>query len=138
MKAPRTNSVSQKLEQIINNFAPQTRKDHLAAKRANRIAALNDQLRQQGRGGSIVMTQGISNLEPAARKRIIIAVRDFAAFTPDNDPYGERDCAVLEVDGQRVIWKIDAYDRSIRVGSPDPADPKVTHRVLTIMLADEY
>jgi hypothetical protein len=37
-----------------------------------------------------------------------------------------------------VLFKIDAYDRAQRGRSPDPADPAVTHRVLTIMLADEY
>jgi hypothetical protein len=37
-----------------------------------------------------------------------------------------------------VFWKIDAYDRELRFGSEGPADPAVTRRVLTIMLASEY
>ena len=37
-----------------------------------------------------------------------------------------------------VFWKIDAYDRTLEFGSDDPADPSVTRRVLTIMLASEY
>jgi hypothetical protein len=37
-----------------------------------------------------------------------------------------------------VLWKIDYYDRSRRYHSPDPADPKLTVRVLTVMRADEY
>jgi hypothetical protein len=38
----------------------------------------------------------------------------------------------------RHFWKIDSYDRNTEFGSPDPADPDVTTRVLTIMRADEY
>ncbi|MFZ2108608.1 MAG: DUF3768 domain-containing protein [Roseiarcus sp.] len=38
----------------------------------------------------------------------------------------------------RCFRKIDYYDRATEMGSPDPADPAATTRVLTIMLADEY
>ncbi|MGE3146302.1 MAG: DUF3768 domain-containing protein, partial [Pseudorhodoplanes sp.] len=66
-------------------------------------------------------------------------VREFAAFTPDNDPLGEHDFGAIEQDGVgTVFWKIDYYDPDYRCHSADPADPKVTRRVLTILLADEY
>jgi hypothetical protein len=40
--------------------------------------------------------------------------------------------------GTKLFWKIDCYDRELHFGSPDPADPTVTTRVLTLMLASEY
>ena len=55
-----------------------------------------------------------------------------------NDPHEEHDFGVVEHGGVRCFWKIDYYDREMEMLSPDPADPSVTTRVLTIMLADEY
>jgi uncharacterized protein DUF3768 len=60
------------------------------------------------------------------------------AFNPANDPYAEHDCAILTVDGVRVLFKLDYYDRNLAYHSPDPTDPKATERVPTVMLADEY
>jgi hypothetical protein len=37
-----------------------------------------------------------------------------------------------------LFWKIDCYDDKLEWGSPDPVDPAVARRVLTILLADEY
>jgi hypothetical protein len=106
--------------------------------RAISIRELNDRLRTTGRGGMAVLTDGIAALGPETVATIFTAVRSFADFNPDNDPWSEHDCAVLTIAGIRVIWKIDYFDRSRRIHSPDPADPKVTVRVLTVMLADEY
>ena len=99
---------------------------------------LNDRLRSEGRGGIIHMTNGIAALGLPTVNAIFAAVATFPAFTGDNDPHGEHDCAVIEVQGHRLIWKIDYYDRSRTYLSPDPADPKVTVRVMTVMLAAEY
>ena len=84
------------------------------------------------------MTAGIASLPPETTRQVLKAVASFSDFTDDNDPWGEHDCAVIRVAGQRIIWKIDYYDRSQRYLSPDPANPKVTLRVLTVMLAHEY
>ena len=44
----------------------------------------------------------------------------------------------IEHEGVSYLWKVDCYDLSLEYASPDPADPAVTTRVLTIMRADEY
>lgn len=104
----------------------------------NKIAALNDALRRTGAGGKIVMTRGVAELPDNIQTNIMEAVRDFSDFNEDNDPYGEHDCAFFEVEGQKFMFKIDYYDKSLEMGSADPSDPAVTTRVLTILKASEY
>ena len=103
-----------------------------------RIRDLNDALRKNLTGGSAVMTSGIAALGPTAVSRIVQSIAVFDDFCQDNDPYGEHDFGVVEFDGQKIFFKIDYYDKTLTYGSPDPADPTVTERVITIMLADEY
>ena len=79
------------------------------ASSTGRIRALNDDLRSSGRGGTTVITAGIAALCDDSQATIMAAVQSFTDFTPDNDPYGEHDCAVLEAAGQRVLFKIDYY-----------------------------
>ena len=102
------------------------------------IRALNDQLRATGCGGAVVVTRGIAALSGRIQAAILAAVRRFDDFSVANDPYGEHDFGLIEVAGHRVLFKIDYYDSSLCGHSADPADPLVTRRVLTIMLAQEY
>jgi hypothetical protein len=44
----------------------------------------------------------------------------------------------FEAEGAKLFFKIDYYDKTLKLGSPNPADPSVTERVITIMLTDEY
>lgn len=102
------------------------------------IRELNDRLRVEHAGGQLFVTHKICSLGEAYVPSIIRAVTAFDASNSDNDPYGEHDFGSLEVMGQRIFWKIDYWDEHMKFGSPDPADPDVTTRVLTVMLASEY
>lgn len=102
------------------------------------IAGLNDALRREGRGGRIMVTAGVQAMGPVFVTLALEAVRLFNDFNPRNDPYGEHDCALIEIEGQSILWKIDYYDTALTHHSPDPANAEVTCRILTIMLADEY
>jgi Protein of unknown function (DUF3768) len=103
-----------------------------------RIRALNDQLRQNFAEGIAVMTPGVAALGPEAVERIVKTIAVFDDFCHANDPYEEHDFGAFEVDGQMIMFKIDYLDRDLSMHSPDPADPSVTQRVITIMLAEEY
>jgi uncharacterized protein DUF3768 len=105
----------------------------------NTIAALNDLCRTaMGIAGRVVQTQGICAMSPADQSAIREKVERFDTFTSDNDPHHEHDFGAFEHAGERIFWKIDYYDRTLRMGSDDPSDPAQTVRVLTIMLASEY
>lgn len=104
----------------------------------SRVREFNDELRCHSRGGQIVVTRGIAALDEATMQEVLRAVATFDAFTDENDPYGEHDCAILTVLGRRIMWKIDYYDATLTAASPEPSDPSVTRRVLTVMLAEEY
>ena len=103
------------------------------------IRALNDKLRRgQDPSGRVMITQGISAGGEGFVRDVIKAVQSFEDFDADNDPHGEHDFGALTVEDRKIFFKIDYYDRALAGGSPDPADPRVTTRVLTIMLAEEY
>lgn len=102
------------------------------------LAQINDSFRRTLVGGRVVITSGVAALGEEAVRQLLREVAGFEAFDAGNDPYGEHDFGAIEQDGRRYFWKIDYYDRDFLHGSPDPADPTVTSRVLTIMLAEEY
>lgn len=126
-----------------------------AREQTARIARLNDLARRaMGVACTAVATVGFRSLSASDQSRVHELIETFDAFDEDNDPYSEHDfgCVYQLGDGQwtierprarddereRVFWKFDYYDRDLRFGSEDAANPAITRRVLTIMLSDEY
>ncbi|MBI1272631.1 MAG: DUF3768 domain-containing protein [Alphaproteobacteria bacterium] len=85
-----------------------------------------------------MVTDEVNSLSELTRIELFRSVQLYDNFVQDNDPYGEHDFGKVVVGGQDFFWKIDYYDNTLRYGSENPADPKITTRVLTIMLASEY
>jgi hypothetical protein len=102
------------------------------------IRELNDKARRHLTDGSVVFSSGIAALPKREQAAILQCVCNFEDFTPDNDPYGEHDFGAFEHNGERIVWKLDYLDEEGCFASQDPADPVLTTRVLTIMLAGEY
>lgn len=106
------------------------------------IRRLNDAFRQslpQTKGGDrLVVTAGLGSLTIEQFDDLLSALRTINEFSADNDPHGEHDFGAIEFEGERYFWKIDYCDSSLTYGSPDPADPNVTARVMTLMLASQY
>ena len=103
-----------------------------------RIRALNDAFRRTFVGGVVLITAGVEAMPVEQRRSLLQKVRAFETFTDDNDPNGEHDFGAIDEGGVRCFWKIEYYDRNTEFGSPDPANPAVTVRMMTVMLADEY
>jgi hypothetical protein len=106
--------------------------------KAEAIRALNDQLRQNLSQGTAVMTNGVAALGAEAVARIVKTITVYDDFCHANDPHEEHDFGAFEAEGHVIFFKIDYYDGALNMHSDDPADPTVTERVITVMLADEY
>jgi hypothetical protein len=117
-----------------------TMTDHCrcANPQTDRIRTLNDAFRTSLSGGSVMVTRAVAALGAEAQREILAALRRCDEFDADNDPYGEHDFGRITVQGHEILFKIDYYDQDLVWHSPDPSDPAVTHRVLTVMLAEDY
>jgi Protein of unknown function (DUF3768) len=126
-----------------------------AREQTARIARLNDVARRaMGVACTAVATVGFRSLSASDQSRVRELIETYDAFDEDNNPHGERDFGTIyqlacgrwtterprlrDDEHERVFWKFDYYDRDLQFGSEDAANPAVTRRVLTIMLADEY
>jgi hypothetical protein len=106
--------------------------------KTEQIRALNDRLRLNFSEGTAVMTSGVAALGGEAVARIVKTIAVYDDFSRANDPHEEHDFGAFEADGKTIFFKIDYYDKALASHSPDPADPSVTERIITIMLAEEY
>jgi len=107
--------------------------------KTERIRMLNDAFRTgRHKGGTVVITSGVQALGRDFVTEAHKAVAAFDAFNADNDPHAEHDFGALTVQGEKLFFKIDYHDLDLSAHSSDAADPSVTKRVLTIMLASEY
>jgi len=108
-----------------------------------RIKELNDAFRKGLRPelGRIMITAGARHhvaAWPLGELMLYERVKNFDAFTEDNNPHGENDFGSFEYLGERVFFKLDYYNKTLDGGSEDPADPDQTCRVLTIAMMSEY
>ena len=86
----------------------------------------------------MIVTQAVAQLGKCDVDHILNEVRNYNDFTPINDPFSEHDFGSMQLWENTIFWKIDYYDIDLQMHSPDPSDPTVTARILTIMLAEEY
>ncbi|HEY9864093.1 MAG TPA: DUF3768 domain-containing protein [Candidatus Obscuribacterales bacterium] len=112
--------------------------------KAEQIARLNDQLRSQNsQVGGIHLSRSVGLLPPQQQQQLLQLLKEFNSFSPDNDPYGERDFVTLELDGDRYFFKIDYFEKSAwlkgeEIGANSPEDVNTTWRVGTLMESSEY
>lgn len=102
------------------------------------IKTLNDNFRRSFTGGKVMLSHGILFKSTADKAEIIELVQKFNNFTTANDPYNEHDFGSFDYKGSKIFWKIDYYDKNYQYLSENPANPDVTNRVMTVMLASEY
>jgi len=108
-----------------------------------RIAALNDRCRQglDPHARILVTATCLATFsDDTTASEILVQARLMAAvrrYKFDRDDGPERNRGELDLDGHTVRFKIDYYDPSLDWGSEDPADPRATVRVMTIMLPED-
>ena len=106
--------------------------------KAARIRESNDAFRRTFVGGTVLLTQGVDQLDGAEKSAVLRSIQEFDSFSSANDPYREHDFVSVERDSVTYFAKIEYCAPDTESGSEDPSDPVQTVRVLTIMRADEY
>lgn len=113
------------------------------ASTTERIAELNDRARLGfDRSARVVFTLNLlDSLSDGSRRNDILAQASIMKAMRNctfSDDSPERDMAWFEVDGVRVMMKIDYYDAAFEYGSEDPANAAETRRAITLMRPEDY
>ena len=98
-----------------------------------KIIELNDQLRTTFKGGRVLMTTGVYELDARLRGRAIYVMSKYNKFPDDS----ERDWGVFIFAGFSFVWRIEYRAKDGTGISPDPADPEKTFRVLTLYTTND-
>jgi hypothetical protein len=101
--------------------------------RRDKIVALNDQLRCTFKGGRVQTTRSVYNLDDRLRGRALSVLARYNKF----DPASEHDCGVFIFAGFAFEWRIEYLGKDGLGQSPDPADPDMTMRVLTLYVTED-
>lgn len=97
-----------------------------------KVSDLNDRFRE--RGFNVLLTGGVRSVTDL--NGLMEAIRGYSNFNEDNDPWLEHDFGKLDWNGDKIFWKIDYYNEEMTEWE-DPLSPEC-HRVMTVMLANEY
>ena len=103
-----------------------------------KIVTLNDNLRILGIGWKVMATRWFNELSQGIKKEVFDLIWNFSDFNLDNDPYWEHDFWKVQLDDTCFLFKIDYYDKTEKYWSEYTSNPSITHRIMTIMLANEY
>jgi hypothetical protein len=98
-----------------------------------RIIELNDRLRTSFRGGRVQMTPSVYQLDSRLRGRVLSVLARYNKFSADS----EHDCGTFIFAGFAFEWRIEYRGADGTGVSPDPADPALTYRVLTLYAIDD-
>ena len=82
------------------------------------------------------MAPAVAGEAETFRLLAVQAIASFDAFTEDNDAIGHHASGTVTVEGRTVVWRIELCDVNFEFLSPDPADPAVTRRELSIRFPD--
>ena len=100
----------------------------------SRIRQLNNKFRATFKDSDVIETASIRNLNTKDHAQVISIVKNFIGFSDKADD--DFSFGVFFYKDEKFMFKIDYYDKRNKLKfSKNPADEKVTCRVITIMKA---